>query len=398
MKILLLQPKMNWPHPFCETPSIALLTLGAIAKQHGHEVTVRHYDIDELNPSEWTDKDIIGITCNTFMVKSARQIVKGIQVCSGAKIVLGGPHAVAWNQEKDGKVDHLVIGEGEKKWEAILGHEPSFNGNIDDIPLPDYSLVDMARFSGVAPLGAVPSMVLFGSRGCPGRCIFCNTPVFWGNKPRYRNPKSIVHQIAYLHSHYGIQEVFIQDDTFNANWPWAQEIFQRIIARGLHKKMIFRIDCRANEKMLTDEFLKLAAKAGVWNIFLGVESGSQKMLDGMKKHITVDEYKRAMKLIPEHGIKVQASFIIGLPGETWDTLAETQRFINETNPWTMGAGFGTPFPCTEFDRIVTEKGHKLPVDYADYVYGQIIARTDELSYQDLASFKGFNNMKIERMN
>ncbi len=384
MKILLLQPRMNWSHPYAESPSIALLTLGAIAKQYGHEVTVRHLDIDPL-PEEVPD--LVGITCNTFQVRSARELVKHYQ--GQCRIALGGPHAVAWT-EADGRVDHLVVGEGEGAWSRILGVERDFP-NIDDIPLPDYSLVDMARFSGVSPLGAVPSMVLFGSRGCPGRCIFCNTPVLWGTHPRYRNPKSIVDQIAMLHSEYGINELYIQDDTFNANWPWAKEIMERIIARGLHKVMVFRAPCRSNKVLLHEDFLKLAAKAGFWNIFLGIESGSQKMLDRMRKHTTVEEYKRAIPLIQSYGIHVQASFIVGLPGETRETIAETQRLIDETHPWMVGVGFATPFPGTDFDKYVTEHGQKKQVDYADYVYGQVLVRTDELSYDDLASFKGYQN-------
>ncbi len=156
--------------------------------------------------------------------------------------------------------------------------------------------------------------------------------------------------------------------------------------------MVFRIDCRANERMLTEDFLSLAAKAGVWNIFLGVESASQVMLDRMHKHITVEEYRRAMKVISEFGIKVQASFIIGLPGETWATITETQRFIDETHPFLVGSGFATPFPGTEFDRYVTEHHQKLDIDYADYVYGNPIVRTDELSYAQLVSIKGYHNI------
>ncbi len=191
MKILLIQPAMNWPHPYVESPSIALLTLGAIAKQYGHEVKVAHLDIDTL-PEEIPD--MVGITCNTFQVKSARELAKHYQ--GKCRIALGGPHAIAWT-EADGKVDNLVVGEGESKWLGILG-QPSKEYAIDDIPLPDYSLVDMTLFSGVLPMGAVPSMVLFGSRGCPGRCIFCNTPVFWGSTCRYRSPKSIVDQTIVL--------------------------------------------------------------------------------------------------------------------------------------------------------------------------------------------------------
>lgn len=386
-KILLLQPASNWDHPYAESPSIALLTLGAIAKENGYDVTVKHLDIDKI---DHYDYDIIGITCNTFQVKSARGLVKEIRENSKAKIVLGGPHAVAWT-DNDGIVDHLVIGEGENKWLSIIGSSRPEYKSIDEIPLPDYSLVDMSRFSGVSPIGANPSSVLFGSRGCPGKCIFCNTPVFWGQKVRYRNPKSIVDQISFLHKEYGMQEMFIQDDTFNANWPWAKEIFERIISRGLHKKMVFRIDCRANEKMLHEDFLKLASKAGVWNIFLGIESGSQKMLDRMNKHITIEEYKRAIRLIQNYGMKVQGSFIVGLPGETWETLSETQNFISETHPFMIGFGYATPFPETELRKEVERKGYLKQIDYADYVYGKIYCRTDELTFEDLESFKGFLN-------
>lgn len=393
MNITLIQPKMNWNHPYVESPSVALLTLASIAKQHGHAVRVYHLDIDQLDLSK-ENADIVGITVNTFQVKSARAIAREVRQRSPrAKIVVGGPHAIVW----DGEADVVVKGEGENQWLKILGENKQY-ATIDEIPLPDYSLVDIGRFSGVAPMGAVPSMVLFGSRGCPGRCTFCNTPLFWGRPVRYRTPGSIVAQIKQFHDDYGAQEVFIQDDTFNANREWSTAILEGIIKLKLNRDMVFRIDCRANEKMLTEDFLKLAAKAGVWNIFLGIESGSQKILDGIKKRITIAEYRRALRLIPQYGMKVQASFIIGLPGETWETLTETQNFINETHPFMMGAGYATPFPGTEFDQYVTEHKQKLPVDYADYVYGQPIIRTDALSYEDLASFRGYHNQRAVKLN
>ena len=374
---------MNWHRPYCETPSIALLTLAAMAKEH--EVKVRHLDIDGVFVDDFKWADLVGITCNTFQVKDARILVSAIRNNSKARIILGGPHAIAWDMEKDGKVDQLVIGEGERAWAEIVGCEAP--KKIDDIPIPDYSLVDMDRFCGVQPLGAVPSMVMFCARGCPGQCIFCNTPVLWGNRARYRDPLNIVQQIELFNKQFGAREVFFQDDTFNANLPWATEIFQRMIARRFYEKMVFRIDCRTNEKMLTEKFLELAKKAGVWSIFLGIESGSQKMLDGMKKHTTVEENKRAIQLCHQYGIQVQAAYVIGLPGETKETLAETQKFITENQTQVLGCGFATPFPATELDRIVTAKGHKKNVDYADYRYGDLLVRTDELTYEDLAAVR-----------
>lgn len=82
-------------------------------------------------------------------------------------------------------------------------------------------------------------------------------------------------EVELLHMQYGINEIFFQDDTFNLNHEWAFAIFNEIITRKLNKEMMFKIDCRVNEKLLTKEFLDLAYKAGVWNIFYGIESGSQ---------------------------------------------------------------------------------------------------------------------------
>ena len=383
MKILLLQPKTNWLKNSCESPSIALLTLSAISKQYGHQVKVFHMDIDPVDVAqEAKTADIVGISTNTLQVKSARAVAKTVRENSNARIVVGGPHAIAW----DGEADDVVVGEGENKWLKILGETKEYT-DIDDIPLPDYSMVDMRRFCGIYPFGAVPASVIFASRGCPGKCIFCNSPTFWGKKIRYRSPKLVVDQMEMLHTKYGMQEIFIQDDTFNANLPWANEILGDIIARKLNKEMVFKIDCRSNASMLTEEFLDLAKEAGVWNVFLGIESASQKMLDGMKKHVTVEEYKRAIRLIQDRGMDVQAAFILGLPGENWDTIAETQRFIDETMPRTLGCGFATPFPGTEFDEYVTKHNQKLPVDYGDYIYGRPIVRTDELDYEELASMR-----------
>lgn len=391
MKILLLQPQMNWRRPYCETPSIALLTLAAMAEGVGHSVRVKHLDIDNLELDE-LNVDLIGITCNTFQVKSARELVKQIRLNRLAtgkpdKIVLGGPHAVAWNNDRDGKVDQIVVGEGEKAWSEIVGCEAP--ATIDDIPLPDYSLVRMNRFCGVQPLGAVPSMVIFGARGCPGKCIFCNTPVFWGSHARYRKPESIVSEIEFFNKQFGAREVFFQDDTFNANKSWAIEIFDRIMSKGLNKTMVFRIDCRTNKALMTEDFVIKAKQAGVWSMFLGIESGSQMMLDSMKKHVTVAENERAIELLHYYGIQVQAAFIVGLPGETRETIQASQDFIYRTKPEVIGYGFATPFPATELDRIVTAKGHKRDVDYADYRYGQLYVRTDALTFEQLESFKGF---------
>ncbi len=385
MRMQLVQPSFNAGKRLPETPSRALLILGTLAKQRGHEVRISHLDIEDI---DWSWKpDIVAVTVNTFQVKSARQVIAEANK-HRAKIIIGGPHAVAWT-EIDGRADKVVIGEGENEWLKFIGAEPDIN-SIDDIPIPDYSLVDLPRFSGVSPLGATPSLAIMASRGCPFSCVFCNTPVFWGKKVRYRNPKSVVDEVELLHSKYGMNEIFFQDDTFNLNHKWAFEIFDGLIRRGLSSEMLFKIDCRVNEKLLTGEFLDKAKEAGVWNIFYGIESGSQYMLDRMKKGITVPEIKRAIALTKDRNISSQCSFVVGLPGESLRTLAETDALLNNIKPELFGWGYACPFPATELDKEVTAKGHKILTDYENYSYGPVFCRTEYLDYPELMSFKGFS--------
>ncbi len=221
-------------------------------------------------------------------------------------------------------------------------------------------------------------------------CTFCNTPLFWGKQVRYCKPMQVVDEVELLHNQYGINEIFFQDDTFNINHEWAFKIFEEIIRRGLNNKMLFKLDCRVNERLITKEFLDLAYKAGVWNIFYGIESGSQRMLDRMKKGITIPEIKRAVKMTHEAGIKTQCSFIVGMPGETVQTLRETDALLNEIKPTRYGWAYFCPFPNTPATEEVTAKGHKRDMDYAEYGYGKVMCRTDELSYEDLERFRGFS--------
>jgi len=395
-RVLLVQPQSNYTRSFAEAPSTALLILGTLAKKLGHEVQILHLDIDHIDAAtacRLFKPDIVGMTVNTLQVKSARLVALGVRkVSRDIKRVVGGPHASLW----DGEADEVVIGEGENRWLDLLGAGYQIR-SIDDVPQLDYSLVDLSKFCGFEPMYLTPAVAVMGSRGCPFHCVFCNTPLFWGNKVRFRSPELVVDEVESLANDYGMKEVTFQDDTFNLNHEWAMEIFERIIKKGLNKKMLFRLTSRVDTKLVTKEFLDLAHRAGVWYIFYGVESGSQYMLDRMKKGITVAEIKRAIQMTREAHIFSYCSFIVGLPGETKDTLSETEKLISEVQPTNYNWSFACPFPNTEFDKEVTAKEQKLCLDFGEYGYGKLMARTDELSFEDLASFRGFNTKGARKM-
>lgn len=385
MRILLVQPSFNVGRRLPETPSRALLILGTLAKREGHEVKIIHQDIEEID-WKWRP-EIVGITVNTFQVKHAREIVS-VAKNRGAKVIIGGPHAIAWDRKIDGNPHEIVIGEGENTWLKFIGAEANI-GEIDDIPMPDYSLVDITKFTGVEPVGAMSSAAIMASQGCPFSCTFCNTPIFWGKNVRYRNAVRVVEEVEHLHSQYGVNEIFFQDDTFNLNHEWAFAIFNDLIRRGLSREMMFKICCRVNEQLITKEFLELARQAGVWNIFYGVESGSQYMLDRMKKGVTVAEITRAIHMTTEAHIKSQASMVIGLPGESLRTLQESDTLLREAKPSWYGWCFFCPFPGTEARSEAEKASHIKDGDYAEYCYGNVYCRTDALDYRELQSFKGF---------
>lgn len=395
MNILLVQPKSNWEVNFVGAPSTALMILGTLAKQKGHKVKILHLDVDRVDFKEELKKfkpDIVGITAGTFHVRSARKIASEARRAK-SKVIIGGAHSAAWTD--DIEADEIVVGEGENRWLEILGEKPI---TLDEVPYPDYSLVDLDKFCGISPqVGAVPSFCMMASRGCPFNCIFCNTPAYWGKKMRYRDPLNVVGEVEYLHKMYGAREVFFQDDTFNLNHEWAFGVFEEIIKRGLNKEMIFRICARVNEKLLTEEFLDMAIRAGVWNIFYGLESGSQEMLDNMKKGITVEEINRAIDMTRKKNLQTACALVVGLPGESWETLRKTGLLIQRKNmsPFLdnnlirYGWGFACPFPNTELERIVREKGHVLKIGYEDYHFGSLMCRTDKMDFGEMARFRGF---------
>ncbi len=414
MRILLVSPKYNHPRGFEEYPSGALVSLGTIARHLGHEVKCLHLELDGDVLRHLFDfsPDIVGISATTVQVKSAREVTRQAKWWSEwaskkVLVIAGGAHISAVGREfllSCPKLDAICLGEGETAWTELLQGKPLsevkniitreggsnsyMRPNLDEISnLPDLSLFDLGRFSGAIPEGPKPSMFVMGSRGCPFECIFCQNA--WGRQVRYRSPESIITEIKYLRSQ-GIKEIFFQDDNFNLNHDWAKEILSGIIACGLND-IAYRLVFRCNEKLVTSELLRLARKAGVWIIFYGVESLSQRMLDGMKKGLSVAEIERAVRLTKEAGIKVQASFIMGLPGETRQTVRETAEALKKLAPDVYGCTPALPLPGTELRRLVREKGHLVAKDYEDYMLGQIVLGTDELSTDDireaLRSFK-----------
>ncbi len=385
-------------------PNGALLLLGTILENEGHTVKVIHMMADGVNLKQLAgivkdfDPEIVGITAITFQSRTLRETSKAVKDTNNSIVVVaGGSHisaliSMGYSVALDyPDIDYFVRGEGEymlgdlinqKVLPKIINAKPS--GKLT-IPPVNLGLVGMDRYSGAYPPGPRPGMFVMGSRGCPYRCSFCSRSVF-GNTVRYREPVAVVDDAERLAKDWGIKEIFFQDDTFNLNRKWAEEILRLIIKRKLNKKLCFRTPCRVNENLIDLDLLDMMKEAGFWLIFYGVESGSQIMLDRMNKGTTLDEIKRAFKLTQEAGIKAEASFIVGLPGETADTIQDSIKLYKEIKPDWGGFTRAIPFPGTELYKEAKQSGHLLIDSLDDIEVDKVMCRTEALTGDEIDKY------------
>ncbi len=402
-KVLLISPPTPWDSYVVQSelyPNLSIILLGTILNEAGHEAKVVHMIADKITLLNLTSlindfkPDIVGITMVTFQAKTSREVMRLVkEIDSNIKVVIGGPHPSALGNSALSTfpdADIVVIGEGN---EAILdiAHnggmtrgimQPKLVKDLDSLPIPDLSLIDIKKFSGIYPPGPMPSFNILGSRGCPYSCKFCSRSVM-GNNLRLRSPQNIIQEIITLHGRWGIKEFFFQDDTFNVNRKWVSDLLHYIIDYGLNKKIAYRARCRVDKNLIDSELLSLMKKANFWEIFYGAESGNQGMLDSMKKGITTAEIKRAFKLTREAGIKTEASFIIGMPGETPETILESLELWRELNPDWCSFSRAIPFPGTELERELREKGYLVVDNSEDFVLEKTLVRTDKMTAEQL---------------
>jgi anaerobic magnesium-protoporphyrin IX monomethyl ester cyclase len=217
--------------------------------------------------------------------------------------------------------------------------------DLDELPWPDRDLVPAEQYI-VGLRTQDPCFMVMASRGCPFRCTFCLwVPVMFNNKVRFRDVGKVVDEIEDLQRRYGAREVFFHDDTVNITVRRVEEICNEILRRKLRIGWIanFRAD------QTTAELFRLMKRAGCTKILLGVESGSQKLLDEtIDKEITLREVEDTIRWAKEAGIRVHCTYSLGAPGETRETLKETLEFIKTTDPDDIQVSLMTPIPGTPF--------------------------------------------------
>lgn len=350
-------------------PPTDLMYLAAVAEKAGLEAKINDYsqngdyeaDLKEFNP----DYLVVNIATPTLehdldAVKKAKEICPNvITIAKGAAFLTLSERIIKEHNE----LDFGILGEAENTLKEILEDKPKaeilglyykendevkFTGNrpfiedLDSLPFPARHLVDNNIYR--RPDNNKVQATIKVSRGCPFHCFFCLATPVSGAKVRRRSPENIVAEIKECVEKYNIKNFLFWSDIFNIDKDWTMKLCQAIIDSGL--KITWSANTRADTADL--EMAEMMYKSGCRLVSIGVESGSQYMLEKMGKKITLNDVRRTVKVFKKAKIRIYNYFVIGLPWETEETVEETIKFAIELNSDFISFYTATPLPGSRF--------------------------------------------------
>lgn len=269
-----------------------------------------------------------------------------------------------------------------KKGDTILITSPCpYISNLDELPFPARQFLPNDKYR-MPFFEDEPYVTVIPTRGCPWQCTFCRAGKVWGSRIRTRSPENVIEEILEIKNKLGINNVIFMTDSLTLDKKWAAGFFDAILERNL----VFRWICNSRVDAVAPEMLSRMKKAGCMLISYGVESGNQEILDESKKKISLEDSRNAIKWTREAGILSMAYFILGLPGETPETIEETIRFACDLDPDYANFHIATPFPGTQLYDIAREKGWLVTTDWSEYEEeGSAVLRTEALTARDLVA-------------
>ena len=395
IKVALVSPPPPSPLAFVDyqNPTVGLAILAAVAERNGFEVMLLdcpalHLTYNHIKQEITRFKpDIVGVTSVTATFSSALKVAQTAKEAYPQTLVtFGGPHVTIADDQfilQHPEVDVLVKGEGEqamvelaqcvygsKHLEDVSGITYRKNGqlvrtpqrpcieNLDELPPPAYHYFPLSRYRIFGKLG----LPMVTGRGCTSECTFCLIPQIGGNSYRIKSPTSIVDEMQWLIDHYHPDFLTFNDEVFTLNKKRVSAICSEIRQR----KIMIPWDCQTRADLVSKQLLQKMKASNCQLVSFGVESGSQKILNAMKKGTTVEQNETAIKWAKETGLSVTVSLIIGYPGETKETLKQTIDFTKKTEPDDIYLFLATPYPNTGLRETVVNLGWKMSQDWNDF--------------------------------
>jgi radical SAM superfamily enzyme YgiQ (UPF0313 family) len=336
--------------------------LAAVLELNGVSSTILDLSLYEMTVQELQKKiadigpDIVGLTSMTHNYPNAVKVAEVVKMWNPeALVVLGGVHATFMHTEilrTVPDVDVVVRYEGENTMRELVdvvdkgGNLSVVKGityriddrpvstpsrerieDLDDLPYPAYHLLDPPVEEYIQTYG-VRNFPVLTTRGCPFECVFCSTAALHGRKYRTRSISRVVDELEYVIDKYEVTSVSFVDDNFTMQKDRVFELCREMHTRNLSLNW----GCSTRVDLVSEELLRTMKEAGCHDIFFGIESASQRVLNVIQKSFSVQQAKDVVKLAEKIGIRTHCSFILGLPSESPESLDSMIAFCEETKP------------------------------------------------------------------
>jgi anaerobic magnesium-protoporphyrin IX monomethyl ester cyclase len=391
--------------------SLGLMYLSASLKmQFGSKLNIKIWNLISKPNRPENDKitlleqlndfkpDLVGIRCLSIGKIAFHETAQTVKEWNNnCLLIAGGPYPTddAEDSLSSGYLDCIVIGEGEitfnnlvgkvlnqENWKDVEGITFRNNGNfiktplrpfiqdLDSLPIPDYSVIDLDRFSNqflsFSSKISKPHANIMTTRGCPYKCAYCHNIL--GKNFRARSPENVLEEIQYLHNNYGITDFQIIDDIFNLDIKRAKKICDLIIQSKMELTLSFPNAIRGDR--VDEELIDKMKEAGTKFISVAVETASPRLQKLIQKNLDLDKTFKAIEYIAKADIITRGFFMLGFPTETENEIEETINYAKESS--LLGATFFTVvyFPGTALYKIAQSLGYYKNREYdvaRDYV-------------------------------
>lgn len=364
-------------------PTLGLLYISSHLKQRGFDVAVFDSTFEDLasfaSYMQQHRPGVVGLYCN-LMTK--RNILKMIPICRevGATLILGGPEPISYAAHYLAAGAQIIVtGEGELTIEELLPHLAQHGlrhleriqgiayldgdgrlartpprpqiADLDAQPWPDRAAIPMQRYLDTwRTHHGLSSVSLITARGCPYTCTWCSHTVF-GHSHRRRSPADVADEVAWIRENYNPDQLWYADDVLTIAHRWFAEYAGELRARGLR----IPFECISRADRLNETVIDTLAEMGCRRLWIGSESGSQRILDAMKRKARVEDVQAKTRLLQERGIEVGMFIMLGYEGEEMSDLQATVDHLKQASPDIFLTTVAYPIKGTPYHDEVSER-------------------------------------------
>lgn len=363
-------------------PPLGLGSLMSVERDEGHKV----FFIDNyLKPSDFIEEgylqknniDFVGIYANTICYRDTLRMFNEIENLRkkdlwNGKIIVGGPHTSVALDTIPEFVDYIVQGEGERAILEIVNGKANERvirkemiKDLDSLPFQPWDIFTKLSYDYTCPwMDIKPVFTMNTSRGCPFNCTFCSVGSIWGKQYTYFSADRIISEIEYLIKEFGAKGIYFREDNFTLNLKRTEEFCEKLIKKSIN----IHWACETRVDNMSEDLVRLMSAAGCRAVYLGVESGSQRILDMLDKKITVEQIERAINFCKKYNIRTYCSLITGVPGETYEDYLLTKKLMDKLKPYSYGFNVFVGIPDSPLYKYILNNNLYEYIDNIGLVY------------------------------